>query len=165
MVAAEVQFYDVVVWLHVTSVVLAFGPTFAFGIYLTIATRRHPRSIPAILEAQCLVSRTMVTIGGLVILASGIYLAADRWEFSDFFIVAGLIAIVILLGLANLYFLPHDNRARAAAERDIEAAGPTGEVQFGEEFTRASAASARMGPVAGLIVVVTIYFMATKPFL
>jgi hypothetical protein len=36
---------------------------------------------------------------------------------------------------------------------------------LGEEFNRASVASARMGPVAGLIVVLTIYFMAAKPFL
>jgi hypothetical protein len=165
MVAAEVQFFDVVVWLHVSAVVLAFGPTFAFGIYLTVAGRNYPRSIPAILEAHCLISRTMVTIGGLVILASGIYLTSDRWEFSDFFVVAGLVAIVGLLGLANAYFLPHDKRALAAAKRDVEAAGPTGEVEFGEEFNRASAASARMGPIAGLIVILTIYFMAAKPFL
>jgi hypothetical protein len=52
----------------------------------------------------------------------------------------------------------------AAAKRDIEAAGE-GEVEFGEEFNRASAAGARVGPIAGLIVILTIYFMAAKPFL
>jgi hypothetical protein len=41
-----VQFYDVVVWLHVSSVVIAFGATFAFGIYLALAARKHPRAIP-----------------------------------------------------------------------------------------------------------------------
>jgi hypothetical protein len=164
MVAAEVQFYDVIVWLHVSSVVVGFGPTFAFGLYLAVAGRRYPRSMPAILDAQCTISRTMVTIAALVILGSGIYLAADRWEFSDFFVVAGLVAIVILMGMVHGFFVPNEVRAREIAERDIEAAG-AGEVKFSEEFERRMRGSAIAGPIAGLIVILTIYFMTTKPFL
>ena len=63
------------------------------------------------------------------------------------------------------FFIPHDSRALRAAKRDIEAAGPTGEVEFGEEFNRESGRSARMGPIAGLIVILTIYVMVAKPFL
>jgi hypothetical protein len=164
MVAAEVQFYDVVVWFHVTSVVVGLGPTFAFGLYLALAGRKYPRSMPALLDAQCTISRTQVTIGLFLILASGIYLAADRWEFSDFFVVAGLVAFVALLGLVHLFFVPNEVRAREIAERDIEAAGP-GEVKFSDEFDRRMRGSAIAGPIAGLIVILTIYFMATKPFL
>ena len=164
MVVAEVQFYDVVVWLHVSSVVVGLGPTFAFGLYLALAARKYPRSMPALLEAQCTISRTMVTIGALVILGSGIYLAADRWEFSDFFVIAGLVAIVVLLGMVHGFFLPNEIRARELAERDIEAAG-AGEVKFSDEFNRRMKGSATAGPIAGLIVILTIYFMAAKPFL
>jgi Predicted integral membrane protein (DUF2269) len=164
VVAAEVQFYDVIVWLHVSSVVVGFGPTFAFGLYLALAGRKYPRSMPAILDAQCTISRTMVTIAALVILGSGIYLASDRWEFSDFFVVAGLVAVIILLALVHLYFVPNEIRAREIAERDIEAAG-SGEVKFSDEFDRRMTGSAIAGPIAGLIIIVTIYFMATKPFL
>jgi uncharacterized membrane protein len=164
MTTLAVQFYDVVVWLHVTAVVLAFGPTFAYGIYLAMAGRSHPRSIPAIMEAQDVINRMLVTVGGLVILITGIYLAADRWDFGYFFITWGLVAIIVLLGLVHGFFLPRDRRALSAAKRDIDAAGP-GEVEFGEEFNRESRASARMGAIAGLIVIVTIYVMAAKPFL
>jgi hypothetical protein len=164
MTTLAVQFYDVIVWLHISAVVLAFGPTFAFGIYVAIAARNYPRGLPAVLEAQTVISRTMVTIGVVVILATGIYLAADRWDFSDFFIGWGILAALVLLGLVHGFFLPHDRRALAAAKRDIDAAGP-GEVEFSDEFNRASQASARMGPIAGLIVIVTIYIMAAKPFL
>jgi hypothetical protein len=164
MTTLAVQFYDVIVWLHVTAVVLAFGPTFAFGIYLAISARNHPRAIPAVLEAQNVINRSMVTIGAIVVLATGIYLAADRWDFADFFIGWGILAVLVLLGLVHGFFLPHDRRALAAARRDIEAAG-SGEVEFSEEFNRASEGSARMGPIAGLIVIVTIYVMAAKPFL
>jgi Predicted integral membrane protein (DUF2269) len=164
MTTLAVQFYDVIVWLHVSSVVIAFGPTFASGIYLAMTARNHPRSIPAVIEAQNVVTRTMVTIGGVLILLTGIYLTADRWDFGYFFVTWGLIAIIALLGLAHGFFLPHDRRALAAAKRDIEAAG-SGEVEFGEEFNRESGASARMGPIAGLIVILTIYVMVAKPFL
>src|SRR5918996_689146 len=135
MVVAEVQFYDVVVWLHVSSVVVGLGPTFAFGLYLALAGRKYPRSMPAILDAQCTISRTQVTIAALVILGSGIYLAADRWEFSDFFVIAGLVAIVILMAMVHGFFVPNEVRAREIAERDIDAAG-AGEVKFSDEFDR-----------------------------
>jgi hypothetical protein len=164
MVVAEVQFYDVIVWLHVSAVVVGFGPTFAFGVYLALAGRKYPGSMPAVLDAQCTISRIMVTLGALVILGSGIYLAADRWEFSDFFVVAGLVAIVILIAMVHGYFVPNEVRAREIAERDIEAAGP-GEVRFSDEFDRRMRGSAVAGPIAGLIVILSIYFMTTKPFL
>jgi Predicted integral membrane protein (DUF2269) len=163
-VALAVTFYDVVVWLHVTSVVVGFGATFAFGIYMALAIAKHRRSVPAVLEAQTTINRTMVTIGGVLILVTGIYLAADRWDFSDFFVAWGIVAIIVLLGLVHGFFLPHDTRALEAARRDIEAS-PGEQVEFGEEFNRASAASARMGPIAGLIIVITIYVMVAKPFL
>jgi hypothetical protein len=159
-----VQFYDVVVWLHVSAVVVAFGPTFAFGIYLATTGRNHPRSIPAVLEAQAVVVRTMYTIGVLVVIASGIYLAADRWNFDEVFVIVGLVAALGLLALTYAFFVPNDRRALRAVKRDIEAAA-SGEVEFSEEFNRASAASARVGPIAGLILILTIYFMAAKPFL
>lgn len=164
MITPAVTFYGVVLWLHITAVVIAFGATFAFGIYIALATAKHPRSVPAVLEAQTLISRTFVTIGGILILVTGLYLAADADQFDEFYVAWGIVAIVVLLGLVHGFFLPHDRRALEAARRDIEAS-PGEKVEFGEEFNRASAASARMGPIAGLIVILTIYVMAAKPFL
>ncbi len=164
MTTVAVQFYDVVVWLHISAVVIAFGPTFAFGIYMALTAKNHPRSMPAAIEAQNAVNLGLVTIGGVVVLLSGLYLAADGDWFDEVFVGVGIIAIVVLLGLVHGVFLPHDRRALAAAKRDIDAAG-AGDVEFGEEFSRATAVSARVGPIAGLIVILTIYFMAAKPFL
>ncbi|MQA73972.1 MAG: DUF2269 family protein [Solirubrobacterales bacterium] len=164
MTTLAVTFYDVVVWLHISAVVVAFGVTFGYGAYIALAARKHPRSIPAVLEAQTMINRTMVTIGGLLILVTGIYLAADRWDFADFFVGWGIIAIIVLLGLVHGFFVPNDRRALEAAKHDIEAAGD-GPVTFGKRFQRASMAGARVGPIAGLIVIVTIYVMTAKPFL
>lgn len=164
MTTLAVSFYDVVVWLHISAVVIAFGPTFAFGIYMALTAKNHPRSVPAAIEAQNVVNLGMVTGGGVVVLLSGLYLAADGDWFDEVFVAVGIIATIVLLGLVHGVFLPHDRRALAAAKRDIDAAGD-GKVKFGEEFNRATAVSARVGPIAGLIVILTIYFMAAKPFL
>jgi hypothetical protein len=164
MFVADVQFYDVVVWLHISAVVLAFGPTFAFGIYLATIGRSHPRSIPAMLEAQGVVIRTMVTFGALVVLASGIYLAADRWDFGEVFVIVGLVSSLTLLALTYGFFLPNARRTHEVAERDIASAGSV-EVKFSDEFNALTGRAAKVGPVAGLIVILAIYFMAAKPFL
>jgi uncharacterized membrane protein len=161
-----VTFYSVVLWLHISAVVLAFGPTFAFGIYIALAQRKYPRAIPAVLDAQMMITRSFVTLGGILIFITGIYLASKTpWDFSDFFVVWGLLAIIVLMGLAHGFFLPNDQRAARAAKRDIDAAGPAGDVELSREFNDVSARSARMGPIAGLIVILTIYVMAAKPFL
>jgi hypothetical protein len=117
-----------------------------------------------VLEAQGVVLRTMYTIATLVVIASGIYLAADRWDFDEVFVIVGLVVALGLLALTYGFFLPNDRRALEAAKRDIESTG-SGEVEFGEEFNRASRAGGIVGALAGLIIIVTIYFMAAKPFL
>jgi hypothetical protein len=166
MQTLAVTFTDVVLWVHISSVVIAFGPTFAFGIYVALAQRKYPRAIPAVLEAQITISRSMVTLGGILIFITGMYLSAkDPWEFGDFFAIWGLLAIIVLLGLTHGFFLPNDQRALRAAKRDIDDAGATGDVELSREFNEVSGRSARMGPIAGLIVIVTIYVMAAKPFL
>ena len=46
MIAAEVQFYDVTVFFHITAVVLAFGPTFAYGVFFATAGGSIPPRCP-----------------------------------------------------------------------------------------------------------------------
>ena len=162
--ALAVTFYDVVLWLHISAVVVGFGSTFAYAVIMTVSAKTNPRSVPAVIAGVAANDRTLVTIGSILVLATGIYLAADRWEFSDFFIAWGIVAVLVLLGLTHGYFLPHSRKATAAAERDIERAG-SGQVEFGEEFNRTSGNVARMGALAGLIVLLTIYVMTAKPFL
>jgi hypothetical protein len=164
MPVAEVQFYDVIVWLHIAAVVVGFGPTFAFGLYAVYTQKNHPRMVPAMIDAQGQVIKTMVIAGLVLIPATGIYLTADRWDFGDFFVAWGMAAILALIALVFGFFRPNDERIREAAERDIQSAG-SGEVQFGEDYNRHSGLAAKIGPLAGLLVILTIYVMTAKPFL
>jgi uncharacterized membrane protein len=164
MTTLAVTFYDVVKWLHVTAIVVGLGPTFAYGVYIAIATAKEPRSVPFVFYVLQRLDRTFITGGSLLILITGIYLAADRWDFSYFFVTWGLIAIIVLIALGILFFGPNERRAERLARRDIEASGP-GEVKFSDEFNAVNVKMARMGPVVGLLIVVTIYVMVAKPFL
>jgi hypothetical protein len=162
--AVAVTFYDVVKWLHISSVVIAFGPTFAYAIYIAIATANEPRSVPFVYRALQAIDRTMVTIGSVVILLTGLYLVTDRWDFGYFFITWGVVAIIVLIALGHGFFIPNERRAERLARRDIEASG-AGEVKFSDEFNAVNLKLARVGPIAGLIVILTIYVMTAKPFL
>jgi hypothetical protein len=159
-----VTFYDVVKWIHVTAIVVGLGPTFAYGVYIAIAAAKEPRSVPFVFDVIQRIDRTFVTGGSLLILITGIYLTADRWDFGYFFVTWGLIAIIALIAIGILFFGPNERRAEQLARRDIEASGP-GEVKFSDEFNAVNLKMARMGPITGLIIVVTIYVMVAKPFL
>ena len=164
MTTLAVTFYDVVLWLHVSAVVVGFGSTFAYAVIMSVSAKTNPRSVPAVIAAVAANDRTLVSIGSIIVLLTGLYLAADRWEFSEVFIGWGIVAVLILIGMTHAVFLPSDRKASQLAERDIAAAGDK-EVEFSEEFNRETKKVARMGTLAGLIVVLTVYVMVAKPFL
>lgn len=161
---AAVQFYDVVVFFHILAVVLAFGPTFAYPVFLTVAERTDPRTIPAVGRGIAAWER-IGAVMMVVILAAGIYLVIDGpWGFGDFYVSWGIAAILLLGGMSGAFFAPRGKRLVEIAERDIGAAG-TGEVKLSEEFRALSRQVGYGGQFAGLVVILTLYVMTAKPFL
>jgi hypothetical protein len=142
--------------------VLAFGPTFGYAFFQAVTERTYPRGVPTMWRATDATSKYLVTPAAIVALLAGLYLTIDRWEFSDVFVGVGLLAILILIGLGIGFFAPHGQRAEELAERDIEAAG-TGEVTFSAEYRAISRRVAQVGTLAGIIIVVAIFFMTVKP--
>jgi predicted integral membrane protein DUF2269 len=158
MVLGSITDYSVGLFIHILAVVLAFGPTFAYGIIFSVMPE-HPRSAPALFDAIRKVDRFLVDPGMIVILLAGIYLMAEgNWDGSEAFIAVGFIAIIALFGLQHAFFRPQGRKAQELAERDL-AAGDS----FSEEFEAISRRLGTVGPIAGLIVVVTIFFMVVKP--
>jgi uncharacterized membrane protein len=152
--------YKIALFLHVLAVVVGFGPTFAYALFTTVS-RKYPRSTPALLEAIQRSDRYLVTPGMVLVLVAGIYLLVDGdWEENEAFISTGFVAIVLLIGLQLLFFMPQIRRLRALAERDLEQSG-----ELSEEYLGISQRIGIVGSLAGLVVVVTIFFMTYKPFL
>lgn len=152
--------YKVALFLHILAVVLAFGPTFGYAFFFSVVPK-YPRAAPAILAGVQKVDRYLVNPGMIVLLLAGIYLLVDGpWETSDVFISIGFLAIIVLFGLQHAFFQPRVREMKALAERDLKA-GDT----LGDEFVAISDRVGKVGTLAGLVVVVAIFFMAYKPFL
>jgi hypothetical protein len=158
MALANVTGYSVGLFIHILAVVLAFGPTFAYGIIFSVMPN-HPRSAPALFDAIRKVDRYLVDLGMLVVLLAGIYLMSDgHWDGSEAFIAVGFVAIIVLFGLQHAFFRPQGRKAQEIAERDLKS-GDT----LSAEFEEVSRRLGTVGSIAGLIVVVTIFFMTVKP--
>jgi len=152
--------YKFALFLHILAMVLAFGPTFGYALFFSVAPQ-HPRATPAILAGVERCDRYLVNPGMIVLLLAGIYLLVDGdWETNAAFISVGFVAILVLFGLQHAFFQPQTRKARELAERDLKAGD-----SLSDEFEALSQRIGKVGGLAGLIVVVTIFFMTYKPFL
>ena len=164
-----VSFYDVVLFFHITLVVLAFGPTFAYPLFLGVAERTDPRALPTIgrgIVAWDRIGQIML----LGILIAGLYMVGTdsglgaAWEFSDFFVGWGFVAVIVIGAASGGYFTPKTKRMIEIVERDVAAAGD-GPVQLSDEFHALSQQIAKVGTAVGIFTILTIYVMTAKPFL
>ncbi len=67
-----VEFYNVVMWLHITAFVIAFGPTYAYGAFYAVAAKSGPEALIPVAKTVRMWDRTAGTIGGVLILFSGL---------------------------------------------------------------------------------------------
>ena len=110
--------YKFALFLHILAVVLAFGPTFGYGFFFSVAPQ-YPRAVPAILAGIQRVDRYLVNPFMVLVLLAGIYLMASSggaWDGGDAFIAVGFIAIIGLFGLQHAFFQPQVRKAKELAE-------------------------------------------------
>ncbi len=154
--------YKIALFLHILAIVLAFGPTFGYALFFSLAPQ-YPRATPAILAGVQRCDRYLVTPGMIVLLLAGIYLLISSdgvWDSSDAFVVVGYIAIIGLFGLQHAFFQPQTRKAKELAERDLQ----TGDT-LSPEFEALSQRIGQVGTLAGVVVIVTVFFMTYKPFM
>jgi hypothetical protein len=140
-----VQFYDVVVSIHVMAVIAAFGIWFAYPLLV-------PRGDAAAHRAQVRVARLVVTPAGTLALLAGIYLASDRSYWDRSWVGIGLVILIVLMGITGAYFIPRQQRLAELADAG---AGP--------EYDALAAQVARVALAAAGLVLVAVFFMVVKP--
>jgi hypothetical protein len=154
--------YKITLFLHILAVVLAFGPTFGYALFFSVAPQ-YPQATPAILAGVQKCDKYLVNPGMIVLLLAGIGLLAQSdsaWKTSDAFVGVGILAIIVLFGLQHGFFQPQVRKAKELADRDLERGD-----ELSPEFEAVGQRIGQVGTLAGLIVVVTIFFMVYKPFL
>jgi hypothetical protein len=140
-----VQFYDVVVAIHVMAIIAAFGIWFAYPLLV-------PQGDAAAHRAQARVARLVVTPAGTLALLAGIYLASDRSYWDQSWVGIPLLILIVLMGITGGYFIPRQLRLADLAE-----AGS------GPEYAALARQVARVAMVAAGLVLIAVFFMVVKP--
>jgi len=159
-VTGAITFRDTILAVHIAAVLIGFGIIFAYPLIFGRARRRDPRALPALHRLRGDIELRLMTPGLVVILLAGIYLASSEHEFKSFFVQWGFGAVVVLGGLIGAYFAPRERRLAQLAQRDVDASGD-GELTLGPEYAALYRQVAMVTGLASLLVLLTVFFMAT----
>jgi small-conductance mechanosensitive channel len=162
---SSLTFTQVVLFLHIAAVVVAFGVTFAYPIIVPATIRKAPRHAAWLHQMQHQIGQMIITPAAALVLLTGIYLAADLDVFSEWWVGVPLVAILVILGLGGAYFSPRDKKLAELAERDIAAAGPDGEIAWSQEYQDLGRQVGMVGSLVSLLVLIVIFIMVVGPTL
>jgi uncharacterized membrane protein len=163
-VVLAVTSYEFSVFLHITAVVIGFGATFAESVTFPVAMTMDKRHLPYVHRLQRSINQWFAGPAMLVILATGFYQVSDGdWDLSKFWLSGALTIVIVIGAILGGYFIPEDRKLQAMAERDIAAAPPGREITMSAEYLRRSRTEGVVGGITGLLIVVAIYLMVTKP--
>jgi uncharacterized membrane protein len=158
MFIPAILFYDIVLFVHVLAVVLAFGVVFTYPLLDAYIRRANPGDLVVLHRFQVFLTRRLVTPSMVVVLAAGLYLALDRYSLGDPWISATFTILIVLFGLVGAVLTPTEKRLAELAEADRRSGG-----QPGEAYQAQARKYATFGGLATLLVVVALFLMTVKP--
>ncbi len=150
---ATIRFYDVVLWVHITAVVTAFGALFAYPVFLAVNAKAPLAQRASFHRLQIAFSKRITGPAIGVVLLAGIYLASDAHLWSKVWVIVPFIMLLVIAGLGATVL-------RRGEERLAETS------QAGDEAGYAAALSTVTSwtLVTIALIVITIFFMTAKPF-
>ena len=140
---------------------IAFGATFAYPVLLGTVTKADTRALPALYRALHAISQRVIMPGLALVLICGIYLASHLHLWNTFFVQWGLAVVIVIGAIEGAYLGPREKRLIEVAEQDLVAVGD-GPVTFSAEHDSLVRRIGGVGALMDLLVVITIYFMATQ---
>jgi uncharacterized membrane protein len=159
--------YDFSLFLHITAVMVGFGATFAESIMFPVAMKLSVRHLPYVHRLQLAINQYFAGPALVVVLATGIYQVSESeaWEIGDGWISATLTIVIVISALLGGYFIPADRRLGPMVQREIDEAGP-GEISLSDlspEYRRQGRMEGIVGTLVGILLIVAVYLMVTKP--
>jgi uncharacterized membrane protein len=163
MTFAEIDAYNISLFLHITAVVVGFGSTFAEALMFPVALKAGTRHLPYVHRLQLAINTRFANPALAVIIVTGMYQTIDAdWGFGKFWISATFLIAIVIGGINGAYFIPTDRRLAPMAEREI-AAGGGGDVAMSEDYLRQARREGMIGALTGVLILVAIFLMVTKP--
>jgi uncharacterized membrane protein len=150
----KVSFYNVVLFLHIFSAMVAFGVVFSYPlIFASLSRPGNETHLAWWLRVQIQIDRFVTSTAATLLLACGIYMAAEGpYGFKSTFISLGLAFLIVIMGLVGSVLIPAEKKAAVLAD-----AG-----DFGPDYQRLAQRMRVAGTIASLLVVATVFLMVTK---
>ncbi|HEY6890244.1 MAG TPA: hypothetical protein VI300_20745 [Solirubrobacter sp.] len=143
--------YTVVVAAHIIAVVAAYGLPLSAPLLVPYVRRHHPEALNGLHAAQYRLNNAVTGPFTVLVLAFGIYLASDGDRWGDPFVSIGVGAIAIIAVVGGAVVVPAVKRLAALDPSSAEYAAVYRRYMASESFL-------------GVVVLVTIFAMAAKPF-
>ena len=148
-----VLFYDVVKWIHIMAVVVAFGGAFTYPIWFRFVRGAPLTDRVMFHRAQAFIGRFVISPGLLVIVLAGVYMATDRDLWSKAWVTVPFVIAIALGALGGMFFSPKEKRLA-----ELAAAGDSA------EYERVFVQVRNVTVVAVGLVAIAAYMMVTKVF-
>jgi len=166
MLVSAVAFSDLILALHILGAVIGFGVVFVFPVLFSVARRTDPQVIPWLLRTRGSIGRYLVNPGLTVVVLAGIYLATDEHQWSKFYVGWGVVAALVIGAIEGSYIIKRARALADLAERDlastaVPAGGQRTSATWSSEYRSARRRFSAAGNLMALIVIVTVFLMAT----
>jgi uncharacterized membrane protein len=145
--------YLVVKFMHILVAIIAVGSSAGSSLWLRLAIR-SPSHLPFALRSAKRLDEVVTRPGLIVMALTGLWMAASRWSLSLFWVRTALILVVIVL--VFLYAVVGPVLARLIRVTDIEGLATPA-------WKRSDRLFEGFGGAAGIILVVIIWLMVSKP--
>jgi uncharacterized membrane protein len=155
-----IEFYNVVLALHIMAVAFAFGVVLAYPVIVPWMRRTHPATMPTFHALQERLGKLVISPGLGVVVLAGIYLASKGHYWSEVWVSVPLVIAIVLGALGGMFFGPTEKKLSELATRDLG----TGGGALGAEYDVVLARWTLVANVGAALVLVAIFFMAAKPF-
>ena len=158
---ATVEFFEVVLAVHIMAVVFAFGATFAYPVLLGTVGKSDSRALPALYKAIHAISVKVIMPGLALVVICGIYLASKFHVWSAFYVQWGIVVAIVIGAVEGMFISPREKRLVEVADRDL-AASDSGTFTPSAEHDVLVRRIGAVGATMDLLVILTILFMALK---
>lgn len=142
--------------LHIMAAFAAFGLPFAYPALIPYVRRHHPTALAAVHDTQHRFSVWLTGPGTVTLFAAGVYLATKEHQWDQFYVQAGLTAIVVITLAGGL--ITRDT-ARLATLASAGGADGTPSAEYERVYRRYLLTESALGA----LVLVVIFLMTVRP--
>src|SRR5215217_9608405 len=145
------QLYDVILWIHITAVIAAFGALFAYPVFLAVNARAPISERASLHRSQIAFSKRVTGPAIGVILHAGIYLATDADLWSEPWVSISFVGLLVIAALGATVLRRGEEGLAATAEAGDEPG-----------YAAALASVRRWTLITLALIVIVIFLMTVK---